>query len=219
VAAARRTRRAEIRAAATAEKDRLYAIVDGKRAAAVAAKAVSGVCCDPAKMESRETFKSQFKIGWMSSAAVQPAEMSSYQDLQCGNHVQVLAALKAGVDEGSAGSTHKYHPITAPYGDVNYLGREEPARAYPVPKYLTKRRPASAGGAVHTATTSRVSFQPRGQDAMVEQARQAKEAAAASRSMRGLSTIPLGAQGLMDHPRHQKSTAYQLDYAWHGRSR
>jgi|AntAceMinimDraft_12_1070368.scaffolds.fasta_scaffold29815_2 hypothetical protein len=59
-------------------------------------------------------------------------------------------------------------------GDVNYLGREEPARAYPVPKYLTKRRPASAGGAVHTATTSRVSFQPRGQDAMVEQARQAK---------------------------------------------
>lgn len=119
MAAARRTRRAEIRAAATAEKDRLYAIVDGKRAAAVAAKAVSGVCCDPAKMESRETFKSQFKIGWMSSAAVQPAEMSSYQDLQCGNHVQVLAALKAGVDEGSAGSTHKYHPITAPYGGAS----------------------------------------------------------------------------------------------------
>jgi hypothetical protein len=50
---------------------------------------------------------------------------------------------------------------------------------------------------------------------MLEQARQAKEAAEASRSMRSHSTIPLGSQGLMDHPRHQKHTAYQQEYKWH----
>ena len=42
------------------------------------------------------------------------------------------------------------------------------------------------------------------------------EAAEASRSMRSHSTIPLGKQGLMDHPRHQKHTAYQQEYKWWG---
>ena len=210
---ARQTRRDEMRAAAKAERERLYANIEAKKQAAAAAKAVSGVCRDPSKKEVKETFKSQFKIGWTSKQTGQTADMSSYQDLQCGNYNQILATVKAGVEREQFASSNNYHAITAPYGEVNYLGQEEPNRAYPVPKYLTKRRPSSAAG--FGVTTSRMSYQPRGRKAMLEQAKQAKEAAAASRSMRSYSTIPLGNQGLMDHPRHQKLTGYQEEYKWH----
>lgn len=209
--AARNARKEQIRAAAQAEKERLYAGVKAREEKAAALKAVSGVCCDPRMKETKETFKSQFKIGWASKNTETVA--SSYQDLQCGNYNQVLATLKAGVEKETFGSSNNFNQITAPYGDVNYLGQEEPVRAYPIPKYLTKRRPSSAGG--FGVTTSRMSYQPRGRAAMLQQARQAKEAAAASRSMRSHSTIPLGKQGLMDHPRHQQQTGYQLDYPWH----
>ena len=100
----RQTRRDEMKAKAAAEKERLYAIVESKRAAAVAAKAVSGVNCDPSKKETKETFKSQFKIGWASKSTGQTADMSSYQDLQCGNYNQLLATLKAGAEK-ARGST------------------------------------------------------------------------------------------------------------------
>lgn len=43
-----------------------------------------------------------------------------------------------------------------------------------------------------------------------------EQAAEASRSMRSHSTIPLGKQGLMDHPRHQKQSAYQQEFKWWG---
>ena len=85
---------------------------------------------------------------------------------------------------------NKLADITAPFGDVNYLGQEEPDRAYPVPKYLMQKRPHSA--AAFSNTTSRMAYQSRPRAAMMEQARQAAEAAAASRSMRSHSTIPLG---------------------------
>lgn len=171
---ARQTRRDEMKAAAAAEKARLDAGVEAKRAAAAAAKAVSGVCCDPSKKETKETFKSQFKIGWASKPTGQTADTSSYQDLQCGNYNQLLATIKAGAEKETFASSNNYHAITAPYGEVNYLGQEEPNRAYPIPKYLTKRRPSSAAG--FGVTTSRMSYQPRGRAAMQEQARQAKKA-------------------------------------------
>ena len=129
VLSAQQRRRDDIKAAARREKDRLNARLEAKKAAALAAKAVDGVNCDPAKNKKPENFKSQFQIGGGGAgraAGSSGGATSSYTDTYSGNYNQILATLKAGVANEKCAPSRI--TITAPFGDVNYLGQEEPDR-------------------------------------------------------------------------------------------
>ena len=201
----REARKAEIRAREAAETRRLK---EARRAAAEeAAKraAVQGVCCDPAKRVKSKLQEPQIQLG-VAYKSAQP-EGSTYRILQCGNAARVEALAKTG-----GAIARKEEPITAPFGEINWLDKTEPRRAYPIPKYLVRRRPESARGAYDDGSTSRRAFAPRPREEMKEHAREAAKLRDANKKKRAESFIPLGPRGIMDHPRHRMTTTTRADY-------
>ena len=150
----REARKAELRAREAAETTRVKEAA--KRAAEEAAKraAVQGVCCDPAKRVTSKLLEPQIQLG-VAYKSAQP-EGSTYRISQCGNAAQVEALAKTG-----AARARKEASITAPFGQINWLNKTEPRRAYPIPKYLVRRSPESVRGRYDDASTSRRAFAPR----------------------------------------------------------
>lgn len=178
-----------------------------ERAAEEAAKraAVQGVCCDPAKRVTSKLLEPQIQLG-VAYKSAQP-EGSTYRISQCGNAAQVEALAKTG-----AARARKEESITAPFGQINWLNKTEPRRAYPIPKYLVRRSPESVRGRYDDASTSRRAFAPRPREEMKERAREAAKLRDGNKKKRAESFIPLGPRGIMDHPRHRMTTTTRAEY-------
>ena len=201
----REARKAELRAREAAETTRVKEAA--KRAAEEAAKraAVQGVCCDPAKRVTSKLLEPQIQLG-VAYKSAQP-EGSTYRISQCGNAAQVEALAKTG-----AARARKEESITAPFGQINWLNKTEPRRAYPIPKYLVRRSPESVRGRYDDASTSRHAFAPRPREEMKEHAREAAKLRDGNKKKRAESFIPLGPRGIMDHPRHRMTTTTRAEY-------
>lgn len=201
----REARKAELRAREAAETTRVKEAA--KRAAEEAAKraAVQGVCCDPAKRVTSKLLEPQIQLG-VAYKSAQP-EGSTYRIAQCGNAAQVEALAKTG-----AARARKEESITAPFGQINWLNKTEPRRAYPIPKYLVRRSPESVRGRYDDASTSRRAFAPRPREEMKERAREAAKLRDGNKKKRAESFIPLGPRGIMDHPRHRMTTTTRAEY-------
>ena len=92
-------------------------------------------------------------------------------------------------------------------GDDTSVGR-----LYPVPRYLTRRRPESAKGRRDASSTSRRAFAPRSAEFGEKRAAEVRATIAANKTKRSESRVPLGNKGITDHPRHRMTSSYVSDY-------
>jgi hypothetical protein len=211
---ARRARRKEIKRAEMEDKQRMKDAMREEAAATAAAKARGGVCCDPRKMspsKTKDPSASQFDLG---PYGKQKTETTTYQS-QCGNLSAILDEIKR-PDPALKTADNPKTRLTPAVGAVQWLGVEEPRRVYPVPLHHIRRAPTEEEGFRRGNSTMRQSYQPRSRKDMAAQAKSQRATAAASKTMRSASTIPLGPTGHMDHPRHRKQTGYERDYSWRG---
>jgi len=188
--------------------------VDAKLRAIAAKKGTSAELFPEKRISARpDTFDSGFTLGWVGT---DPGEtnQSAYQEHHGGNYSQILKDLARGKEEKAFASTaNNYNNITAPYGEVNYLNQEEPDKCYPVAKNFFQSKPHYEKLCQQELrTTNRSAFPVRARNEGVAQAESALKAAAAARAMRTKSSVPLGRQGIMDHPRHQRKTTYKSEF-------
>jgi hypothetical protein len=92
-------------------------------------------------------------------------------------------------------------------GDGTSVGR-----LYPVPRYLTRRRPESSDGRRDASSTSRRAFAPRSAEFGEKRAAEVRATIAANKTKRSESRVPLGNKGITDHPRHRMTSSYVADY-------
>jgi len=210
--AARETNKAKARAARAATKARLAASAMRRAEEAEAREKTRGVCCDPAKkVPGGGHPQPTIKFGWDFKSSQPP--VSSYQERECANVPAVVAAAKAR-GRGEGDPVKREPAVTAPYGPVNWLDRpqDEPRRAYPVPRYLTRRTRAESRGGFDPATTQRTAFRARPRAEALEEAKKQSATKAANRLRRSESQIPIGKKGLMDHDRHRTTTTVRETY-------
>jgi hypothetical protein len=161
--------------------------------------------------KTKDPSASQFDLG---PYGKQKTETTTYQS-QCGNLSAILDEIKR-PDPALKTADNPKTRLTPAVGAVQWLGVEEPRRVYPVPLHHIRRAPTEEEGFRRGNSTMRQSYQPRSRKDMAAQAKSQRATAAASKTMRSASTIPLGPTGHMDHPRHRKQTGYERDYSWRG---
>jgi hypothetical protein len=209
---ARRARRKEIERAEMADEQRMKDAMREEAAALAAAKARGGVCCDPRKASPSkiggDPSASQFDLG---PYGKRKTETTTYQ-WQCGNLGAILDEIKR-PDLALKTVDNPATRLTPAAGAVQWLDVEAPRNVvYPVPLHHLRRAPSEEEGFRRGNSTMRQSYQPRSRKDMAAQAKSQRATAAASKTMRSASTIPLGPTGHMDHPRHRMQTGYERDF-------
>ena len=217
--------------------DRAAAKARGDAASAATGRRTVGVNCDPARAAGgggertagakrrAESFGNDFE------SAVVPRFRSSYAEKQCAHMPEIVAQTRAG------GHRVKHEEkATMPFGEgaglprrlegedgagrVIGIWRNRPGTGgdsgnralYPIPRYLTRRRPESARGKHDASSTSRRAFAPRSAEFGEKRAAEVRATVAANKTKRSESRVPLGNKGITDHPRHRMTSSYVSDY-------
>ena len=156
----------------------------------------------PPKIEI-ETFSSQVPLQWGGSGL---APTSTYTDTYRKGPAYATAEDGGGEEDRMLGY---WAAVTAPFGSLNpkFYKHEGKTNYYPIPEALMYPKGLIGGAPPRgTQTTNRMSFLPRSEEELIDQAKKAAEQVAASKAARYITTVPLGAQGIMSLPRLKDGT-------------
>lgn len=200
-----------------------------------AKNATVGVRCDPENAKTRKkiscTDGAMDGFGNDFESAEVPRFASSYAEKQCAHMPEIVAQTRAGghlvkheekatmpFGEGT-GVPRRHDPDND--GDVvigiwqnrpGTVGGVVRDRLYPIPRYLTRRRPESAKGKRDASSTSRRAFPPQTAEFGEARAAEVRATVKANKMKRSESRVPLGVRGITDHPRHRMTSSYVSDY-------
>jgi hypothetical protein len=206
-------------------------------AAARVKNATVGVSCDPANAKGGKgkiscTDGALDSFGNDFESLEVPRFASSYAEKQCAHMPEIVAQTRAG-----GHLVRREEKATMPFGEgtgvprrydpdddgtvVIGIWQNRPGtvggvvgsdRLYPIPRYLTRRRPESAKGKRDASSTSRRAFPPQTAEFGEARAAEVRATIKANKTKRSESRVPLGVGGITDHPRHRMTSSYVSDY-------